>query len=95
VSLAQLVGGVDVQTQHLSSNPHGHEFRFLFILEDQAFLELMQFILRTRVLVYSRLKIILLMLNGWCRDWESENFPPFYKEVSLAQLVRGVDVQIQ
>jgi hypothetical protein len=25
VSLAQLVGGVDVQTQHLSSNPHGHE----------------------------------------------------------------------
>jgi hypothetical protein len=65
------------------------------MLEDQAFLELMQFILRTRVLVYSRLKIIVLMLNGWCRDWESENFHPFYKEVSLAQLVRGVDVQIQ
>jgi hypothetical protein len=36
VSPAQLVGGVDVQTQHLSSNPHGHEFRFLFILEAQA-----------------------------------------------------------
>ena len=36
VSLAQLVGGVDVQTQHLSSNPEGHEFRFLFILEAQA-----------------------------------------------------------
>jgi hypothetical protein len=25
LSLAQLVGGVDVQTQHLSSNPHGRE----------------------------------------------------------------------
>ena len=34
VSLAQLVGGVDVQTQHLGSNPHGGKFRFLFILED-------------------------------------------------------------
>jgi hypothetical protein len=33
VSLAQLVGGVDVQTQHLSSNPHGHELSFLFILK--------------------------------------------------------------
>lgn len=35
-SLAQLVGRVDVHTQHLSSNPHIHEFRFLFILEAQA-----------------------------------------------------------
>jgi hypothetical protein len=34
--LAQLVGGVDVQTQHLSSNPHGRELRFLFILKAQA-----------------------------------------------------------
>jgi hypothetical protein len=37
-SLAQLVGGVDVRTQHLSSNPHGRELRFLFILEAHAFL---------------------------------------------------------
>jgi hypothetical protein len=36
VSLAQLVVGVDVQTHHMSSNPHGHEFRFLFIFEAQA-----------------------------------------------------------
>ena len=39
--LAQLVGGVDVQTQHLGSNPQGGEFRFLFILEDQVFLVLL------------------------------------------------------
>jgi hypothetical protein len=37
-SLAQLVGELDVQIQHLSSNPHGSKFMFLFILEDQAFL---------------------------------------------------------
>jgi hypothetical protein len=35
-SLAQLVGGVDVHTQHMSSNPHGRELRFLFILKVQA-----------------------------------------------------------
>jgi hypothetical protein len=57
-SLAQLVGGVAVQTHHLGSNPHEHEFRFLFILEDHAFLGLMQFILRTRLHIYSRLKIL-------------------------------------
>ena len=51
VSLAQLVGGVDVQSQHLSSNPYGGEFRFLFIFEDQAFLVLMHLSLRTRLLV--------------------------------------------
>lgn len=28
--------GVDVQTHYLSSNPHGREFRFLFILEAHA-----------------------------------------------------------
>jgi hypothetical protein len=28
--------GSDVQIQYLSSNPHGSEFRFLFILEVQA-----------------------------------------------------------
>ena len=50
VSLAQLVGGVDLQTQHLTSNPHGREFMFLFILEDQTFLILMQSILRTRLM---------------------------------------------
>ena len=49
VSLAQLVGGVDVQTQHLSSNPHGGEVRFLFILEDQAFLVLIHLSLMTRL----------------------------------------------
>lgn len=38
--LAPVVGGVDIQTQHLSSNPHRGEFRFLFILEDQAYLVL-------------------------------------------------------
>jgi hypothetical protein len=32
VSLAQLVGG-GYTNQHLSSNPHGREFRFSFILE--------------------------------------------------------------
>jgi hypothetical protein len=36
VSQAQLVGRVVVQTQHPSSNPHGHELRFLFILKAQA-----------------------------------------------------------
>ena len=51
VSLAQLAGGVDVQSQHLSSNPHGGEFRFLFILEDQSFLVLMHLSLRTRLTV--------------------------------------------
>jgi hypothetical protein len=40
------------------------KFRFLFILKDLAFLELMQFILRIRFLVYPRLKIMVLMLNG-------------------------------
>jgi hypothetical protein len=44
-----LIGGVDVQTQHLGSNPHGREFRFLFILEDQAILVLMHFIMRIRL----------------------------------------------
>ena len=44
VTLAQ-VGGVDVQTQ----SPHRHKFRFLFILEDQAFFILMQFSLRSRL----------------------------------------------
>jgi hypothetical protein len=39
--LDQLVGGVDVQTQHRSSDPHESEFRFLFILEVQSFLRLM------------------------------------------------------
>jgi hypothetical protein len=53
--------GVDIQTQHLSSNPHGHEFRFLFILGGQA----LQFILRTMFPVYSRLKILVLMFNGY------------------------------
>jgi hypothetical protein len=33
VSLAQLVGRVDVQNHHVSSNPHIHGFSFLFILE--------------------------------------------------------------
>jgi hypothetical protein len=27
-----------IQIQHLSLNPHGHKFRLLFIVEDQAFL---------------------------------------------------------
>jgi hypothetical protein len=38
---------VDVQIQHLSLNPHGRKFRFIFILEARAVLVLMQFILRT------------------------------------------------
>jgi hypothetical protein len=42
VSLAQLVGGVDLQIQHMSSNPHIHEFRFLFILEDMMPSKLVQ-----------------------------------------------------
>jgi hypothetical protein len=36
VSLAR-VWRVDVQTQHLSLNPHKCELTFLFILEDQVF----------------------------------------------------------
>jgi hypothetical protein len=44
---------------------HGHEFRFLFILEDQAFFGLMKFILRARFFfVYLRLKILVHMFNG-------------------------------
>ena len=39
VSLAQLVGGVDVQTQYPSSSPQEREFRFLFVLENQVLVE--------------------------------------------------------
>jgi hypothetical protein len=42
-----LIGRVDVQIQHLSLNPYGRKFRFIFILEARAVLVLMQFILRT------------------------------------------------
>jgi hypothetical protein len=61
VSLAQLVGRIDVQTQHVSSNSHERKFRFLFILEDE---ELMQFVLRTRLHLYLRLNFLILILNG-------------------------------
>jgi hypothetical protein len=94
VSLAQLVGGVDVQTQHLSSNIHVRELRFLFILEDLGFLWLMQFILRIIFLVCSRLKIqysclMVVCIPSWCRSRGSEILRPFKGKVSLADLVGG------
>jgi hypothetical protein len=59
------------------------EFRFLFILEDYDFLGLMQFILRTRFMLYPRLKILILILNGcihsWCIGRGSEVLPQFQK----------------
>jgi hypothetical protein len=93
VSLAQLVGGVDVQTQHLGSNPHGREFRFLFVLKDQALLVLMQFILRTRLDILSRLKILILMLKKLCASLVGAEagevkFSPNFKKISLGWLSR-------
>ena len=64
VSLAQLVGGVDVQTQHLSSNPHGGEFRFLFILEAQTSSGTHAIYLEDYAL-----KILVLMPNGCVHPW--------------------------
>jgi hypothetical protein len=56
VSRAQLVGGVDVQIQHLSSNTHGRGFRFLFILEAQTDPGIHAIYLEYYALIFTKIK---------------------------------------
>ena len=55
---------VDVQSQHLGSNPHGCRFMLLCIIEDRSLLILIQFILEDRAwCTIKRKKILILMLK--------------------------------
>jgi hypothetical protein len=61
----QLVGGVVVQIQQLGSNPRGREFRFLFMLEDDAFPRTHAIYPEDQVSSLSKIKIMVLMLNDY------------------------------
>jgi hypothetical protein len=58
-----------LKAQHLSSNSHGRELRFLFILEAQAGPGTHAIYLEDYTLILTKIKNLVLMQNGYVHPW--------------------------
>jgi hypothetical protein len=82
VSIAQMIG-VWITNSAPELNPYGREFQFLFLLEAQAGPSTHAIYLKDYVLIFNKIKILVLILNG-CVHLKSVQRPrskilPIYK----------------